>query len=338
MAFLAFGVFIFVFQDVIIKLLSGGYPVHQLVFVRSVVALPLVFLILIFDSGLQALSTRRIGMHMLRGTLAFGCFTTYYVAMAALPIADVVAIVFSSPLLITLLSAVILKDRIDLFRGLAVLVGFIGVLLITRPGSTVFDWAALVAVLSAVFYAFNSLVARTLGRTDSGGAMSFYSMLMYLGISGGLGLVLHGGVPGEPSHPSLAFMARAWVMPTAYDLGLMSATGVISAIGFYCLAQGYRLGESSVVAPFEYTAMLWATIAGYLVFGEVPALFSFVGMGLIVAAGIFNIVREVRRSRRLIRQAGAMETSARGEPTAVVRQRPSPVHRPPPATGLRRRA
>lgn len=313
-AFLAFGVFIFSFQDVIVKWVSGGaYPVHEIVFIRSIVALPIVTLIAWWDVGFAGFTTRRIGLQVLRGLLAFTCFTTYYLAIAAMPLAEVVAITFSSPLVIIMLSMLFLKERVGIDRILAVLVGFAGVLLITRPGSSVFEPAALIAVLSAIAYGFNAMLARVLGPTEQASIMSFYSTIVYLGVSAGLGLVLWQGTPVESTHPSLAFMSRPWAMPTAVDFGLISITGVISAFGFYCLAQAYRTGEASVVAPFEYTSMLWATLLGLVIFAEVPGPMTIAGMALIVGAGLFVIWRDV--SRR------AAPAPARRKPAAV-RRRP----------------
>jgi drug/metabolite transporter (DMT)-like permease len=306
-AFLVVGIFVFSFQDVIVKWVSGNYPVHQIVFIRSAVALPLVLMIVWYDVGLHALATRRIGLQMLRGFLAFTSYTSYYLALAAMPLADVVAINYSSPLLITLLSMVLLKEKVGMRRIGAVLVGFFGILLVTRPGNGVFEPAALLALLSAVAYGCNSLVARKLGETDSGAVMAFYSTLVYLGVSIGLGAVLWNGAGEGQTHPSLAFISRAWAVPTAFDMLLFVITGVIAAIGFYCFAQAYRMGEANVVAPFEYTGMIWAVILGYVVFAEIPEFTTTTGILLIVAAGLFVIYREMQTKQKIVTARGRLK-------------------------------
>jgi drug/metabolite transporter (DMT)-like permease len=294
--FLCFGIFIFMFQDVIIRWMSGSYPIHQVVLIRSVVALPLVTAIVWYEVGLRALATRRIGLHVARGFSSFTTYMTYYLALAALPFAENVAITFSSPLVITVLSVIFLGERVGLLRAAAVLTGFAGVLLIARPGTSVFDPAALIAVVSACTYGISALIARPLGRTDSAAVMSFYTTLIYLGMSTGLSLVLHGGVEGgEGAHKSLAFMSRPWMWPGPLDLALICATGVIAAVGFDCLNEAYRSGEPSAVAPFEYTSLLWATAVGFLLFGEVPGLITIGGTALIVLAGLVILFSEMRR-------------------------------------------
>jgi S-adenosylmethionine uptake transporter len=293
-ALLCLGIFIFTVQDVIIRWLSGGYPVHQVAFIRSLVALPLVVLIVWYQVGLAAIGTRYPVRQVLRGFCFFGSYMTYYVALASVPLAELVAIAFSTPLLIALLSAVFLKERIGLLRIAAILVGFAGVLLVVRPGSEVFDPAALIVLVSVFTYSVGTLLSRTLGQSESGAVMTFYATIVYLGASGGLSLVLFDGVEVAGSHASVAFMARSWAMPTALDLALLAAIGFIFAAGFFCLAEAYRVGESSAVAPFEYTSLLWATLSGFLFFAEVPGPLTFAGMALIVGSGLFIIWREAQ--------------------------------------------
>lgn len=185
-------------------------------------------------------------------------------------------------------------------------VGFVGVLLITKPGGATFEPAALIALVCAFTYAASQMLSRKLGRDDSSALMSFYAATFYLIVSGLLGLSLGDGAFATSVHPSIEFLLRAWRVPTTFDLALMLGTGVISAFGFFLLAQAYRLGESSAVAPFEYTGLIWASIWGVAIWAEVPNGVSIAGIVLIVAAGLFVLMRERRLNRPLVSKRGRL--------------------------------
>ncbi len=179
------------------------------------------------------------------------------------------------------------------------LIGFAGVLTITRPGLGAFDPAALFALTCALCYGLAQMLARKLGSSDSSSVISVYASVTYAVLAGSLGLLLGSGQYAGTGYKSVEFLLRPWVWPPLHDLLLMGLTGAVAALGTYLLAQAYRIAEPGVVAPFEFTGIIWAVLLGYLVWNEVPDQYSWFGIGLIVAAGLFIVYREqVRRRER----------------------------------------
>ena len=292
------GISIFSIQDVIIKSISGSYPVHDIVFVRSVVALAPLLLIAHFDGGLSGLRTRRPLAHLLRACAMLASYTTFYLAIVALPLASAVALFFVAPLLITALSHFVLGEKAQLRRWLAVATGFIGVLIMTQPDGSTIEPAALFAVCAALFYALSVMATRRMGATESGASLAFSATLFYVGANGLLGLWLGDGSLAKGGHPSLEFLLRAWVVPTWRDFGLMAVCGLIAAFGFYFLSQAYRLAQATSVAPFEYVGLPLAALWGYLFWSEIPDRATVLGVALIVGSGLYVLHRESVRGRR----------------------------------------
>jgi drug/metabolite transporter (DMT)-like permease len=216
-------------------------------------------------------------------------YTTYYLAFPSMPLANVVALWFTVPLFVTLLAGPFLGERVGLRRWVVTVVGFIGVLIIVRPLTSAFTLASLLPIASALAYSISALMARRMGETESAPVMSLYQNSVYLLVALVLAAIFgRGGFEGT-GDPSLEFLVRAWVMPTARDLGLLAACGVIASIATVLLTQAYRLAEANFVACFEYTAIIWASLGGYLFWNEVPDLYTFIGAALIVAAGFYML-------------------------------------------------
>ena len=300
-AFLVFSTAIFSIQDVIIKLLSSGYPAHEIVFVRSLVGMLPILLIVRYEGGWHLLRTRHLGLQVLRGLLGFTAYTTYYLALTALPLADTVTLFYASPLFVTLLAVMLMGEQVGLRRWLAVSLGFAGVVVVTRPFGGSLEPAMLLAVAAALSYAASVLVTRRLAKTDCGSSQAFYMMLTFLLASIVMGLAVGDGRFAVDGHPSAAFLLRAWVWPNPEDALLLLAVGLISGIGFYCITQAYRIASSSVVAPFEYSSLPWAILWGYLVWSDVPPSSTLLGVVLVVGSGLYIIHREGIRGRRLVR-------------------------------------
>lgn len=304
--FLSAGIAMFSLQDVAVKWLSAGYAVTEIVFVRSLIGVPLLLMLVGIDHKSQTLKTRHPRLNLLRSSLMFVSYVSFYLALSAMSLAETVAIAFSSPMFITLFSVIFLGATVGARRWVAIAIGFLGVVLITRPGAEAFEPAALLALLCAVTYAGSQILSRTIGRNDSSALMSFYTATFYLVVSGMLGLLLGDGAYATNTHPSIEFLLREWRVPNMFDVSLMLGAGVISAIGFYCLTQAYRLGESSFVAPFEYTGLIWATIWGFVFWQELPDPTTVVGISLIVGAGLYVILREHQRNRLLVAERGRL--------------------------------
>ncbi len=296
--FLIAGIAVFAVQDLILKMLSGTYPLHQAMVIRSVTAAPLLLTIVHLNGGLGTLVTPGLYRMIGRGFVMFLAYTSYYLSLAALPLATTVALYFAAPLFITLLSVMILHEKVGLLRWLAVAAGFTGVIIMVRPGSDLFDWAALLAVLSGLTYGVSMVSARKLGASETAAALAFWGNAVFLGCAVMLSLLFATGEFEGIGHKSIAFMTRGWVMPTAVDIGLMMACGMIAAAGLTMLTQAYRISQSSVVAPFEYTAMIWGVLYGWVFWADWPDTTGWIGILIIVGAGLFVIWQERREGRQ----------------------------------------
>jgi drug/metabolite transporter (DMT)-like permease len=290
------GLAVFSIQDLVVKLLAGSYPVHQVLATRSIAALPMFLVLAHFSGGIGQLRQGSARVMLIRGFVMFIAFTCYYLALASLPLATSIALYFTAPLFIMVLTVLTLREPVDATRWAAVAAGFAGTLLIMRPGSSVFDPAAILPVLAALFYAGSQMIARRYAGTANALTFSFHANTAFL--VGGLaaGFAFGNGVFAEQPHPSLEFLFRAWTMPTAVDFGLMVLCGAVACAGSMLLAQAYRIASPPVVAPFEYTAIVWSVLNGWLIWGEMPASWTWAGIAVIVGAGLYVLMTE-RRSR-----------------------------------------
>lgn len=295
---LVFGLFLFSIQDVIIKHFSGDYSVLQIVFVRGLIALGL--LALVFGRMRESipLVSRRPWLMLVRGLTGFASYTTFYLAVAAMPLAEVVSITFTMPLIVTAMSALFLGEKVGLRRWSAVAVGFIGVLIIISPSGEFNALAVAFAFVASLTYASQTVLTRFLGAHDHPLTIAFDAIVIFTVASGLLSLLLASGLLTVSStHPSLAFFGRAWQTPGGIDLALMLAIGLIAAIGFYCLSKAYCSSEASAIAPFEFTYILWAIAFGFLFWQEVPGPTTFVGVAILVSSSLYIWYRERQISR-----------------------------------------
>jgi drug/metabolite transporter (DMT)-like permease len=288
---LILGIAVFSVQDVILKLLSGTYPLYQAMVIRSLTAVPLLLLIVrMLDGSLAPIASPNWGWMLARGLLGFVAYTAYYLGLAALPMADTVALFFTAPLFISLAAALIFHERIGPVTWLALAAGFAGMLMILNPTAGLFDPAAVLPVVGALGYALQQLAARRLGRTETAAAMTFWSNLTFLVCGLGLATVFGGGALEGAGHPSLAFLTRGWQPLPMRDLLFFMACGAIAAIGLSLLTYAYRIAPSSTVAPFEYSFIIWGVLWGWLIWSELPGPAAWGGIVLLVAAG-FLVMR-----------------------------------------------
>jgi drug/metabolite transporter (DMT)-like permease len=304
---LVLGIFVFSLQDVILKDYSATYPLTEAVAIRAVTAIIILLYQIHRREGLHSLLPRRSGLLLLRGAIMMIAYGGYYMAFPAMKLAEVVTLFFMAPIFITALAHPFLHEHVKLGSWVAVLAGFVGVVITYWPKlfgaeadhTGAFDWAMLLPVIAALAYAIPQLMARRLATAASATVMGFYQSIMYL--IGSLGLAAlfslghfdHAGL-----HPSLAFLMRTWVVHDWTDILILAACGPISAIGTVLLSQAYRMTEANFVASFEYTGMIWAAGWGFLVWGEVPTLYMAAGGVLIVAAGLYMLFFGRRTAER----------------------------------------
>ena len=270
-------------QDVVFKLMSGRYSAFEILFLRGCFTLLVLRFALFVLRCPEPLRTGRLGTQYLRGGLLCGSLTCYYLALSVMPLLDTVAIFFTAPLVATALSPWLLGERVSFGQWGAVMLGFLGVLVMTGPVTGTFQAGVGFAVCAAVLYALSNVVARSLGRTDRAATTAYYTVFMYLAVSA-LGVVAVEMV-GVEMRAGEVVVSRVWRDPDWFDLGLLAASGIAVAIGFFCLAQAYRLAAIPVLAPFEYTSLLWAGILGYLIWEDEPTWLTLIGAALIAGSG-----------------------------------------------------
>lgn len=292
-------------NDMLIKQLSDGYPLHQIILARSAIALLFSLVLVKMEGGWTILRTRQPGLHLLRGLLVVVSNMCFFVALSMIPLADATALFFAAPFFITVLSIPILGEKVGPLRIGAVLVGFAGVLVMQRPWASGSDLQAdrlvlLLPVFAALTYSLMQLLTRKLGSTTRASALSIYIQATFIMVSLGFWAVAGDGrfATGH-DNPSLVFLLRAWVWPPPGDWMVLIGLGMVSAIVGYCLAQAYRLSDAATIAPFEYILMPMAVFWGWLIWSELPGIAVWTGMAMIVGAGLFVFLRERQKARRV---------------------------------------
>lgn len=287
--------FFFSINDTAIKFLSGGYALHEVVLIRSLIGLTLLLLIIVpLQGGFAILRTRRLGAHLFRGACVVFANMAFFMGLAAMPLADNVAIFFVSPLVITTFSVIFLGEKVGPHRWAAVGLGLLGVLVVMRPGTSSFQLASFFPLAAAVAYAMLHIMTRRIGSTESPATMTFYIMLVFISVSTTIGLAIGDGRFAGGSGPSMEFFFRQWSWPHTGDYGIFLLLGICSVLGGYLISQAYRLCEAGLAAPFEYVALPLAILFGVVVFDEWPDLTSWLGVFLILCGGLYMFFRESR--------------------------------------------
>ncbi|MGA8388514.1 MAG: DMT family transporter [Pseudolabrys sp.] len=286
---------LFAFMSALVRQLGDVAPVGQMVFFRSAFAiLPVVLVYAVRGELATAVRTSRPLGQLGRGLLSVGGMFTNFSALTRLPLADATAISFASPLITVALAAIILKERVRIYRWSAVVIGFAGVIVMLIPHLDIGRYAviggaaaaagSMFAVISAFCNAGTVIQTRRLTKSETTSSIVFYFSLV-CAIAGAL---------------TLPF---AWHSPTPRELIALIALGVLGGFAHILLTESYRYGTASLVAPFDYTSMLWALLLGYWLFGELPDKLVYVGASIVAAAGLFVIWRERQLGLQRAREA-----------------------------------
>jgi drug/metabolite transporter (DMT)-like permease len=259
---------LFPVMNSLVKLLAETYPPTQLVWFRVVVHLCLVALVFTPRMGLDLFRTHRIGLQFVSSLMMLMSTMLFFSAVKYLGVAEAISVSFIGPLIVVLLAWPLLGERITAMRLLAVAVGFAGVVVVIRPGSSVFQWASVLLVGSATCYAIYQIVIRRLAGVDHPATSIFYSVLM--------GSIL------------LSFLVPfVWLTPSGWiDWLLLLSLGAMGGLGHYCVARALTYASANFVAPFNYFQIIGSVIVGYLMFAEIPDLFTWLGSALIIGAGL----------------------------------------------------
>ena len=274
MATMLVAVACFALMDAGLKGLTAHYPPFQVAALRALASLPFVLAWVVASTGVRTLVHVRWPLHLLRGAMGVAMMAAFAYALRTLPLATAYSIFFVAPLLITALSVPLLGERVGPRRWTAIVIGLVGVLVLLRPrGDGMLGMAALMVLLAALMYAFSAITVRWLARTDSNQAMVVWALvLMALGAGA---IALPGWVPVRGEH--------AW---------LVLGVGVTGAIGQYAITAAFRLGEASLLAPLEYTALVWGVLLDLLVWNTLPDAVTWLGAAIIVASGLYLLRRE----------------------------------------------
>ncbi len=271
---------IFAAHDAVIKLLTEDHAAPQILWIRFIFFCAFALALARRKGPLrQSTKSARPGLQIVRSFMLLADMILFVVAVSLLPLADTHALIATFPLMVTALSALILREHVGVRRWLAVCACFVGVLLILRPGLTVLQPGSLIALAAAFFFALYNILTRIVSRHDSGEVS-----LVYVGV---VGLVV------------TSFVAPFyWTWPTANAWLLLAAIGIIGAAAHFLLIQALKAAPASVLQPFNYTLLLAATAVGYLVFGQFPDFWTIIGASVIVASGLYVIHREYRIGRQ----------------------------------------
>ncbi|EPX77501.1 DMT family transporter [Litoreibacter arenae] len=275
LALAAFG--IFSTHDIVIKVLGGTYSPIQIVFFSVILSFPLATLWLLRDQTEGTLIPRHPYWMIARTVAAVITGVSAFYAFSVLPLAQVYAIIFASPLLITILAIPILGEEVRLRRWIAVLVGLCGVLVVLRPGQTDLGLGHLAALACAVGGAFASVIVRKIGREERTVVIMLYPMMANFLVMG-------------------ALLPTVYVPMPIEDLGLIAIVAVFAWTAGRFLIGAYNSGEAVIVAPMQYSQILWATLYGALFFNEFPDWGTLAGSGIIIASGMYIVFRESRLS------------------------------------------
>ncbi|MCP4008586.1 MAG: DMT family transporter [Proteobacteria bacterium] len=284
---LALGLFLFSFQDMVIKSFSGDYSVLQIVFVRSLIATVLLCIFATIVCGARVIIARQPGVLLLKGFVYFFAFTFYYMAFPMLPVADVVAVTFLAPIIVTLLSIVFLKEKVGIKLWFAVTTGFVGVLLVVGPEGKIYNIGAFFAFACALTYGAGSVITRYVTKGDPPVTIAIYSMFVITAMSGLCYLIVLALGLKTGINPSVDFLLRDWVWIEGMDGWLLVFIGCLASVGFYLHGRAYLLAPASQVTPFEYTYVFYTVFLAYIFFNEVPSPTTFAGLAILISSSLY---------------------------------------------------
>lgn len=289
------GMLFFVAQDALMKTLLDFYPVWMLMFVRSVVAVLILVPLILWLGSPHRLVTSLWPLHLLRGVLFAAGFSLFYAAFPFMGLAEVSTIFFSAPLITALLAAVFLGEMIGWHRIGAIVFGFVGVVIAMNPTASDFNWVSILPLLCAVCYSAAQVIARKIGERESSLTVGLQT-LFFAGVAIlPMGWLVNIAFPIGPEFPHLAFALPAAPWPDPF---LLPIIGFVGMCGYILLSRAYQVADASLVAPFDYTYLPIAAVLGFVLWGEIPPQATFVGMILIVGAGLYLGYRELRNTRK----------------------------------------
>lgn len=277
--FMVMSTVLFAGVNAIVKLEVARYPVGEVAFYRALFALVTAAVIILPRAGIAVFRTRRYLAHLQRGISQFGSMTCMFFAFSLMSLGSAVAISFAAPLFTTLLSIVILKERVGIHRWSALIIGFVGVIIVTEPGAGTFQLGALFALANAVLISSVAIAIRRMSVTESTETLTIYQMMVI-------------------TFCTLFLLPFGFIPPTWLDAGALALAGCGNGVAQYWWTRSLSLAPPSAVVPFNYLSLVWATLLGFAIWGDVPTPHLLVGAAVVVVSGLYILWRETLRRRR----------------------------------------
>ena len=258
----------------IVRFLSPSIHPFELAFFRSLFGF-IVILPLLLRGGIDSVRTHQPRLQMLRGVVSIAAMMSWFYGLSMVPLAEATALSFTNVIFGSLAAIIFLREKMTMARGIAVFIGFVGVLVILRPGFVQMDIGVVCVLFSALCWGCSVVIVKQLGRTDAA-----VSIVAWVGI--------------QLSILSLPFALSVWVWPTMGEWLWLSLLGTLATIGHLCMVQGLKLTDAMTIFPLDFTRLIWASLFGLFIFSESPDVWTFVGAGIIVISGTFMLYREDR--------------------------------------------
>jgi drug/metabolite transporter (DMT)-like permease len=270
-------ILLFSLMDANVKWLGASYPTAQIMFFRCAVALVPVLVIITLRGGIGVLRTQQKKLHLLRSLMGISAMGLAFYAFSLMPLAEAVSILHTAPLFMTALSVVLLRERVGIRRWSAVVLGFVGMLLVVRPGTDMFASGSLYMLIAAFMIGCTSILIRHLGKIDDPVCITFYFTVS--------GVILS----------LVGLLWQDWQTPPSGDLALLMLVGLLGGMAQYLMTLSYQHLALGIVAPLKYLSIVFSGCIGYLVWGEIPDLQSVIGIGVIILTGLYTLHREMLR-------------------------------------------
>ena len=297
---IVFGMLIFSFQDALIKGLSTEASLLQIFVLRGILGILFLSVFLKITKRPISFRSKQPLIEITRSLMFPISFLCFYLAVAAMPIAEASALFFVSPIFMTILSKIILKNKVGIHRIGAIIIGFVGILLIIKPEFNNFNWVMILPIITAFCYSLSMILTILTKESDSVFEQTSH---VYIGsILVGMTVYLIFGRYGNHynNNPSLSYLLREWDFDNIILISKILMISIFGTVGIFCLINAYRISIASIIAPFEYTIIIYALIIGYLLFDEILDYTSLIGITLIVLSGLYILIREKPRKTQIV--------------------------------------
>jgi drug/metabolite transporter (DMT)-like permease len=279
-ALMVLSVAVFTGMDAVIKhVAQTGYSTPQILFFRNLCAFIPLSILIFRQGGFSSLATRKPLSHLVRSLIGITAMGSFFYGFRTLPLSEAISISFAAPLFMTALSVPMLAEKVGIRRWIAVLVGFVGVLIMVRPSANM-ETASLIMLFGTVFFALAMIIVRKLSATETSSSIIFYFTVT--------GVVLSGII-----------LPWFWITPTLFDLMILISIGVIGGIAQILVTGAIKAAPIAILAPFEYTALLWATGFDIVIWEFFPSIYTYIGAGILVMTGLYILHRETARGSRM---------------------------------------